>query len=114
VLYESCPTKLYLPNPQATNESTAPLYRALGLNSRQLQIIGGAAAKADYYVTAPEGNRLFRLQLPPVALAFCGAGSKEELAAIRHLASELGPQWPAAWLEARNLPAWAARLRASS
>jgi type IV secretion/conjugal transfer VirB4 family ATPase len=113
VLYESCPTKLYLPNPQATNESTAPLYRALGLNSRQLQIIGSAAPKADYYVTAPEGNRLFRLQLPPVALALCGAGSKEELAAIRHLAREHGPHWSASWLEARNLPAWAARLRAA-
>ncbi|HEX4960899.1 MAG TPA: transporter, partial [Thermoanaerobaculia bacterium] len=113
VLYESCPTKLFLPNPQATNESTSPLYRALGLNSRQLQIIATAAPKADYYVTAPEGNRLFRLKLPPVALALCGAGSKEELAAIRLLARELGPAWPAAWLTTRNLPTWASRLQAA-
>jgi type IV secretion system protein VirB4 len=114
VLYESCPTKLFLPNPQATAEGAAPLYRALGLNGRQLAIIAGAAPKADYYVTSPEGNRLFRLKLPPAALAFCGAGSKEELTQIDRLARQHGPDWPAAWLEARHQSAWAQRLRASS
>ncbi len=112
VLYESCPTKLFLPNPQATTEGAAPLYRALGLNGRQLEIISGAAPKADSYVTSPEGNRLFRLKLPPAALAFCGAGSKEELAQIDRLARHTDPSGPRPGLKPETSPRGPMRLRA--
>jgi type IV secretion/conjugal transfer VirB4 family ATPase len=110
VLTESTATKVFLPNPQATNESVAPLYRSLGLNPRQLAIISQARQKSDYYVSSEEGNRLFRLELGPLALAFCGAGSKENLRQIRTLAAQHENSWPLHWLQHRNLGAWAEAL----
>ena len=113
VLVESTATKIFLPNPQAANESTAPLYRQLGLNSRQLSIIAGARPKRDYYVTSSEGNRLVHVELGPLALAFCGAGSRQEIAQVRDLHRDLGPAWPLAWLHHRGLSADADRLTPS-
>jgi type IV secretion system protein VirB4 len=111
VLVESTETKVFLPNPQAANEAVAPLYRSLGLNSRQLALIAGARAKSDYYVSCSEGNRLMRLVLGPLALSFCGAGSRQELAQVRKLAATHGSLWPAFWLQSRNLTNWAETLR---
>ena len=111
VLVESTETKVFLPNPQAANEAVAPLYRSLGLNPRQLALIAGARPKSDYYVSCSEGNRLMRLELGPLALSFCGAGSRQEIARVRELAAAHGRLWPAVWLESRNLPTWAETLR---
>ncbi len=111
VLVESTETKVFLPNPQAANEAVAPLYRSLGLNPRQLALIAGARPKSDYYVSCSEGNRLMRLELGPLALSFCGAGSRQELARVRELAAAHGRLWPSAWLQSRNLTTWAETLR---
>ena len=70
VLVESCPTKIYLPNPSAIQEKQYQMYQALGLNSRQIEIISSATPKRDYYVVSPEGRRLIELALGPVALSF--------------------------------------------
>ena len=110
VLLESTATKLYLPNPQAENESIAPYYRELGLNPRQLRLIATALPKRDYYASSSEGNRLFRFQLGPLELAFCGAGSPEDLVTIRRLRAEHGHRWPLPWLRLRQLDTWAERL----
>lgn len=72
VLIESCPTKIMLPNPEATSPANVRAYRDLGLNDRELEIIAGAIPKRDYYVKSPLGSRLVRLDLGPVALAFIG------------------------------------------
>src|SRR5947209_2126728 len=111
VLVESTETKIFLPNPQAANEAVAPLYRSLGLNPRQLALIATARPKSDYYVACSEGNRLMRLTLGPLALSFCGAGSRQELAKVRELALAHGRLWPAVWLQRRSLPTWAELLR---
>jgi type IV secretion system protein VirB4 len=37
VILESCPTKLYLPNPEAENAATRDMYRRFGLNDRQIE-----------------------------------------------------------------------------
>lgn len=110
VLLESTATKLYLPNPQAENESVAPYYRELGLNPRQLRLIATAVPKRDYYASSSEGNRLFRFQLGPLELSFCGSGSPEDLATIRRLRAEHGDRWPLPWLRLRQLDTWAERL----
>lgn len=102
VLVESTATKIFLPNPLARSES-APLYQALGLNERQLALISGARPKLEYYVTSDDGNRLMRVELGPVGLAFCGAGSQREINAIRNLHREHGSLWPAVWLRNRGL-----------
>lgn len=103
VLVESCPTKIYLPNDQATNDAITPIYQRFGLNSRQIEILTEATPKREYYVTAPGGRRLVSLALGPRALAFLGVNDKEQLARIRELEATHGDGWPEAWLKERGI-----------
>jgi type IV secretion/conjugal transfer VirB4 family ATPase len=74
-LIESCPTRVFLPNPDAHTPQIASLYEGFGLNAQQLQIVAGATPKREYYYQSSAGNRLFELGLGPIALAAVGAGS---------------------------------------
>lgn len=102
-IVESCPTKIWLPNPDAASPALAPTYAALGLTPRQTVIIASAVPKRHYYYTSPQGRRLFDLDLDKIALSFVGAGSKEEIRMARSLREQYGDVWPAAWLHARGL-----------
>jgi type IV secretion system protein VirB4 len=110
VILESCPTKLYLPNAEARNPQTRELYRKFGLADRSIELIAAAAPKRDYYYVSPLGRRLFRFALGPAALAFVGAGTKDDVLTARRLMAEHGEGWPAAWLRLRGQPEWAAYL----
>ena len=105
VLVESCPTKIFLPNTDATKETSRPLYEDLGLNEQQIEMIARAVYKRHYYVTSPEGNRLIDLNLGPLALSFVGASGKEDVERIRALAASHGADWPEHWLQERGLHA---------
>jgi type IV secretion/conjugal transfer VirB4 family ATPase len=107
VILESCPTKLYLPNPEAGGAQTRELYRKFGLSDRQIEIVAEAAPKRDYYYVSPLGRRLFQLALGPAALAFVAAGSRDDVLAARRMVAEHGESWTAEWLRARDLPLWA-------
>src|SRR6202012_2271900 len=48
-LIESCPTRIFLPNPDAATPHIAALYEGFGLNDQQLRIITSATPKRDYY-----------------------------------------------------------------
>ncbi len=62
-LLESCPTKIYLPNPKMESEMKS-LYQKIGLNEKQIEILHTTAIpKKHYYVVTPEGNRLIELGL---------------------------------------------------
>lgn len=74
-LKESCPSKIFLPNPSAQDESSAEFYRSIGLNERQIDIVARAVPKREYYLSSPMGNRLFDLALGPVALGLCASSS---------------------------------------
>jgi type IV secretory pathway VirB4 component len=112
---ESCPTRVYLPNPDATAPATADLYHDLGLNTRELATIAVATPKRHYYIKSPRGSRLFELGLGPVALAFLATPHGQTVDEMRRQVEPLiarhGPDWPAVWLEMRGQPQWAAELR---
>ena len=114
VIYESCPTKIFLPNPEAAAEHGSALYREIGLNDREIQIVASAVPKQDYYYTSPLGRRLIDLTLGPVALAFLGAADKESLRRVRKLDAEHGQDWPRLWLLERGLDDWAKHLPQSA
>jgi type IV secretion system protein VirB4 len=107
VLIESCPTRILLPNAEASSAATARLYHELGLNDREIATIARAVPKRDYYVKSPLGSRLVRLELGPIALAFLATPEGMTPDAVRsaaeHLASAHGARWPAAWLRALGL-----------
>jgi len=113
---DSCPTRFYLPNPDAASLASAMLYRDLGLNSREIGIIASAVPKRHYYFKSPRGSRLFELGLGAVALAFLGTPPGQTIDDVRRqiepLIAQHGQHWPAAWLEHRSLQALATELRA--
>lgn len=109
-IVESCPVRIFLPSPQATEPQLRSIYEGFGLNDRQIGIIARAQPRRDYYYQSRLGNRLFDLDLGPVALAFAGASSPDDHRAMDNVLSAFGPDaFPAAWLDARGLD-WAAGL----
>jgi type IV secretion system protein VirB4 len=113
-LIESCPSRIFLPNARAAEPQQLEAYRRFGLNDTQIQLIGRAAPKQDYYFQSRAGNRLFDLSLGPVALAFCGASSPEQLAEASRIAETAPPEGFAAdWLRLAGLD-WAADLLAAT
>lgn len=111
VLIESCPTRIFLPNPDATARDAAALYGDLGLNGREIEIIARAVPKRDYYFVSPSGRRLFELGLGPVALQMLAPppGQTADMARqdITALITQYGGAWPAHWLRRHDLPGWA-------
>jgi type IV secretion system protein TrbE len=74
-IIESCPTRIYLPNDRAIETQIREIYERFGLNPRQVEIIARATPKQDYYAQTAGGNRLFELDLGPLALAICSAST---------------------------------------
>jgi type IV secretion system protein VirB4 len=114
-IVDSCPTRIYLPNPDAVTPAQAPLYRDLGLNDREVSIIAGAQAKRHYYLKSPRGSRLFELGLGPVATSLLaavpGTSMEETRRKIEDLMLRFGEDWPAEWLYERGVAEWADRFR---
>lgn len=109
-IIESCASRIFLPNPQATEPQIRGIYQGFGLNARQIEIVANAAPKRDYYYQSRLGNRLFDLDLGPVALAFAGASTPQDQRDIDRVLAEHGkPGFAGAWLRHRHLD-WAADL----
>ncbi len=98
VLAESCPTKILLANQNARQEDQYELYKGIGLNDREINILAQEAIpKRDYYISSPQGKRLVQLALGQKTLAFIGASDKESIKRIKHLQSE-NENWQDLWL----------------
>lgn len=102
VITESTATKIFLPNPNAREDQTASLYRQMGLNPKQIEIISSAVKKRQYYCVSEAGRRLYELALGPVALAFVGATDLDSIAEIKTL-EKTSKDWRADWLESRGI-----------
>lgn len=109
-IIESCASRIFLPNPQATEPQIRAIYEGFGLNGRQIEIVAQAQPKRDYYYQSRLGNRVFDLDLGPVALAFAGASTPEHQRDIDAvLAAHGAPDFAAHWLRHSGLD-WAADL----
>jgi type IV secretion/conjugal transfer VirB4 family ATPase len=109
-IVESCASRIFLPNPQATEPQIRVIYEGFGLNTRQIEIVATAQPKRDYYYQSRLGNRVFDLGLGPVALAFAGASTPEDQRTMDAVsAATTSSDFAAAWLRHRGLD-WAADL----
>lgn len=109
-LIESCPSRILLPSPQAMEPQLKRIYSSFGLSDRQIDVIARAEPKREYYYQSRLGNRLFDLDLGPIALAFAAASRPEDQRAIDRLLHERGQdEFAAEWLRLRELD-WAADL----
>jgi type IV secretion system protein TrbE len=103
VIVESTATKIFLPNIYARDEDTAALYRRMGLNARQIEILATAVPQRQYYYVSEKGRRLYDLALGPLTLAFAGVSDKESVAAIKQLEAKFGNLWIEEWLSSRGV-----------
>ena len=110
VLIESCPQRILLPNDRAIEPQSRAAYERFGLNERQIELIGRATPKRQYYLQSARGNRLFELGLGPVALALCGASDPETQKRIDTILAEHGQRDFAQHFLASADLAWAADL----
>ncbi|MPZ40596.1 MAG: conjugal transfer protein TrbE [Rhizobiales bacterium] len=109
-IIESCPTRIFLPNPRALEPTQTETYRRFGLNDTQISLIAEAFGKRDYYLQSRAGNRLLELGLGPVALAFAAASTPEDQRLIDKVLAETDPSaFAEAFLAERGL-SWAADL----
>ena len=109
-IIESCASRIFLPNPQAGEPQIRGIYQGFGLNDRQIEIVAQATPKRDYYYQSRLGNRLFDLDLGPVALAFAASASPAEQREIDRIQqSSAAADFAPAWLRHRGLD-WAADL----
>jgi type IV secretory pathway VirB4 component len=113
LLLESCPAKIFLPNPEARGEHVRDSCLKLGLTQRQVEIISKATPRSQYYYTSPLGSRLFNLDLRPIALALCGSTGHPDLRLAHELLAR-GGDFLEAWIAERNLADWAAQLSPKS
>jgi type IV secretion system protein VirB4 len=84
-LIDSCPTRIFMPNPKSLEKSIKDQYTQFGLNDKQLEIIANAIPKREYYCQSFYGNRLFELGLGPIALSLCASSSPEDMKKMRQL-----------------------------
>ncbi len=109
-IVESCASRIFLPNPQAAEPQIRTIYESFGLNARQIEIVAQAQPKQDYYYQSRLGNRVFDLDLGPVALAFAGASTPEHQRDIDAVLAAHGTQeFAVHWLCHCGLD-WAADL----
>lgn len=103
VIVESTATKIFLPNVNARDKSTAEGYVRMGLNEKQIDILAMAVPKRDYYYVSEKGQRLYSLALGSLALAFVGHTDKDSLAIIQALEARHGRDWVHEWLRTLGL-----------
>ena len=109
-LIESCPSRVFLPNPHAQEPSVKEGYERLGLNERQIEIINSATAKRHYYYSSTQGNTLFDLSLGKVALAICSDNTHENRQTISKLHKQYGnDKFLSAYLKNKKLN-WALNI----
>lgn len=89
-IIESCPQRIFLPNDRAIEPQARAAYERFGLNERQIELIARATPKRHYYLQSRRGNRLFELNLGPIALAICGASSPSDQQRIDTALTEYG------------------------
>jgi len=109
-LIESCPTRIFLPNPDAQTPQVAHFYEGFGLNRQQIRIISQAAPKREYYYQSTAGNRLFELGLGPVALAAVASSSPGDQQLINRVLIDGVEGFAARFFAAKGMPEVAAFL----
>lgn len=109
-LLESCSSRILLPNDRILEPTVRASYERLGLNERQLQILATATPKQQYYYQSRFGNRLFDVELGPIALAFCAASRAEDKALVKEVLNQYGQKdFLVKYLERKGL-GWAGNI----
>lgn len=99
-LLNLCPTKILTGNNELKNDDLRDTYKKLGLTNRQLDILKEAMPKRHYYITNPDGSRLFNLDLDnfEISKAFFARTSKTDTVTAKELYKKHGKNFANVWL----------------
>jgi type IV secretion system protein VirB4 len=108
LIFETCPTKILLPNPEAATSSRA-LYEEIGLNEAEIQAIAQGTPKRDYFLRSPLGKRVFSLGIGRIAASVLfprpGETVQQTRQAALRLMEEFGVSWTREWIRRAGLAA---------
>jgi len=118
-ILSTCPTKIFLADPEATTPDMAKRYgqdpdngTGLGLTRTEIRDIAGMTKKRDYYLRSSEGRRVFTLGLGPAQLTFCGMSSSADQHFLDRMVATRPPsEYAEAMLEHRRVDWAVAELR---
>jgi type IV secretion system protein VirB4 len=102
-LLDNVATWIFTPNRKAETQEIGKYYEAIGLNSRQRELLATSTKKQDYYLLQDSGQALIQLKLGPLALALCGTPDPAEVAALDTQIATHGPQWAEVYLKERGI-----------
>jgi type IV secretion system protein VirB4 len=99
MLQDNCPTRYFLPNPDATSPTIRTIYEDFGLTREEIQQIGTARPQRDvYYSNVELGKRLFHLALRPFILDCVARNTDADHALMDTLLAQEGREgFAAAW-----------------
>ena len=101
---QACYSKIFLPNPNASNPKVAKIYHAFGLNETETDILSRAQAKQEYYFKNPSGSRLYSLALQETGLAWTGSStSEDQKTALKIFTKHGAANFAKAWLASKGL-----------
>lgn len=104
VLTDNCKTSFLLANESAEKEYIRELYTKFGLNEKQIELVANAIAQREYYYMSSLGNRMFRLDLGDIAMAYLGRTSLEDIKMAKELKKEHPDDFGGYWLKYVGLP----------
>lgn len=100
-LFQECPTKIMLPNPEANNPTVRKYYEQIGLNDNEIKIIKNATPKKHYYLMKVANRRLIDLCLekrPALKSLIANSGIEVNKLAIKYK-EEYGEEFAYFWWE---------------
>lgn len=97
----NCKARVLLPDAGAAGGLAREALRRFGVGDALAAQLAAAVPKRDLLLLRPDGSRLARLELGPVARALCGAGGEADARLLRRLQAEGPGCFRTAWLRAR-------------
>lgn len=93
LVIDNCPTKIFLPNSNASNPKVKKIYEdAMGLSEKDVYIITNARSKREYYAISPNGKGIFQLDLSLIGNAISSSDKiKNQL--LTKLLNDQKPDW---------------------
>lgn len=88
VIFESCKTKVMLPNEGAMREDSRNLYHKMGLSDEEIEKVRNALPKREYFVKNEIGSALVRFELGKEAIYFVGSNHISDLEKINQICKE--------------------------
>lgn len=98
-ILESCKTKVFIPNAEATSSEQMPSYRAFQLTDFEIGKIASGVEKQDYLIKCPSGSRVFTLNSSKAERILLGSSGKDEIALAERLMEEFPDDWVPRLLE---------------